>query len=608
MLLDTHFWIFSIFWGLIGAGITTALTWNPERQEAAKRLAIISFVATLFSIRTLLYYGMPVFQGSFFGYFEVLSTTLAAASVVAILIGGRHLIPRAIAYIALAVLVLMTVPTITYISTANWGKSNSHRYAELPKIKINDTEAVMPPTDPSHMVLVNRSVAVFQGAKKLQGEISSRYTIDEASYTLQSIAGHRYWVAPLTLINMGDTLNLSNPESPGYVAVDAENPEADPQLKLGYHIKLFNDQIWGLKVQRHVYQHDYSDRVLGHAFFEVDDEWQPYWTFAYLEKPFAGMNGLSLDKIIMVNVAQEEPEVTVVNPKDKPDWLDRVMDDNLIRTYATDWGLYGRGHSQSYWSIFFNWNKEGTLQPADVELNYTSKDENVWVVPMTATTGSHAVQGVLVFETNRNEANYYPGLNNFYIGDSVKSTMFSVKENVMKYEVESVQLYSIYGELTWVGIYVAPQASGKSFAGIGILHAHSQNPADVIFSTNKTSALSRYANQLATHRQSGQLLSKTAKESKLITATIGRIAPLPSADTATYLFAISGDSNTYRITRDTFSRIPLIREGDEVTFSYMDTNEDEEAVGSFLCVKCSGMEIPAVKAKPVEEVPEEAKE
>ncbi|HNM52390.1 MAG TPA: hypothetical protein PKN86_21890, partial [Candidatus Obscuribacter sp.] len=32
------------------------------------------------------------------------------------------------------------------------------------------------------------------------------------------------------------------------------------------------------------------------------------------------------------------------------------------------------------------------------------------------------------------------------------------------------------------------------------------------------------------------------------------------------------------------------KEGDVVKFSYMDTNEEEEAVGSFSCIKCAGLD------------------
>lgn len=589
MIFDTHFILFSLFWALVGAAYTTALTWTAEADQAAvKRSAIISAILTFLGVRVLMYYIMPVFQGSFFGYFEVLATTLATSTVAAFFFGRPN--KKAFLYQFVAVCVLVLLPAVLYVSNANWGVTNSKRFASLPNIKVAKSSETMPPTDPSHMVLVTRAVAQFKGAQALQGAVSSRYKIDEASYTLQSVNNHRYWIAPLTLINLGDTLNWTSPESPGYVVVDAENPEVKAKLKDGFHIKLFSEQRWALLVNRYVYQNGYTDGELSTPFFEVDDDWQPYWTFAYMKKPFAGIAGLVLDKIVMVNVAQEEPELQVVKPKDRPDWLDRAIEPSLVAKYATDWGLYGRGLSDMYWSIFWNWNKQETLQPAEIELNYTTDNHNAYIVPMTPTNGSHAVQGVLVFETNHNEATYYPGLNDFMIGDSVRQTMSKVKENTVGYEVDSVQLYSIYGELTWVGIYVAPQANGgKSYAGVGFLHAHSQNPADVVFSNKKSTALSRYKNQLAARQQSGQLISRTADESKPEVATIGRIAPLPGNDQPTYVFVVDGDPHTYRITMDAFPRIPLVKAGDLVSFTHMKSSEDEQAVSTFNCIKCPGM-------------------
>lgn len=591
MIFDTHFILFALFWAIVGTGLTTYLTWSSDSNHASvKRYAAITCLLIFLAVRSVLYYWMPVFQGSFFGYFEVLVVTLGISCGMAIWRG--NLIPRAHFYMIGAAGMVLVVPVFMWLTTANWGHGNSKRFADLANIRVAQPGEKMPPTDPSHMVLVTKQIAIFKGAQKLQGDIASRYTIDQDSYTLQSVQNHRYWIAPLTLINLGDTLNATNPESPGYVVVDAENPDAEANLKQGYHIKLFRDQFWGLLVNRFVYQHGYTDGELTKPFFEVDDEWQPYWTFGYIKKPFAGMNGQVLDHIVTVNVANEEPDLQVVQPKDRPQWLDRALEAAMVATYAEDWGMYGRGHSNDYWSIHFGWNREGTYQPAEVELNYTTNEHNVYLVPMTATTGAHAVQGVLVFETNRNEAVYYPGLNDFNIGESVRQTMYKVKDNMVGYEVESVQLYSIYGELTWVGIYTAPQANGgRSFAGIGILHAHSQNPADVIFSTSKNTALSKYKNQLATKRNKGEIVSRSADKTTEVTATIGRINHLQAVDPLAYMFVVPGDAHVYRVTPDTFLRIPLVKEGDLVKFSYLDTSETEVAVSTFDCVKCPGMEL-----------------
>ncbi|HMY55747.1 MAG TPA: solute carrier family 23 protein, partial [Candidatus Obscuribacter sp.] len=173
MIFDSHFWIFSLFASLVGAAFTAFLIWNPEKLgcrisephtwtrknlASIEFAAVLSFVVTLLAVRTLLYYGMPVFQGSFFGYFEVLLVVLLSSNAVAWLLKMN---PSNIKYLLLCYLGLFIMPVSIHLMTANWGKANSKRYAELPNIRqVADTET-LPPTDPSHMVLVNRDIAVF---------------------------------------------------------------------------------------------------------------------------------------------------------------------------------------------------------------------------------------------------------------------------------------------------------------------------------------------------------------------------------------------------------------------------------------------------------------
>src|SRR6185369_9666291 len=116
--------------------------------------------------------------------------------------------------------------------------------------------------------------------------LGSTYEINKDSYTLQSVKGHRYWIAPLTFHNFFDEINMGSPVSPGYVVVDAEDPDAEPEIKQGYKIRLFTDQIWGLSLTRFLYQYGYTDGILDDPTLEVDDDWTPYWVVTYIRRPF----------------------------------------------------------------------------------------------------------------------------------------------------------------------------------------------------------------------------------------------------------------------------------------------------------------------------------
>lgn len=621
MFFSSEYWLISLLWAVIAAAVSAGVAyvggnetieggWNREAKttSANKRSLVagaIGFVVALLCMRFLMYYIQPVFQGTFFGYWPVLVASLVPAFATGMIVNG-HRSKRGWIATTVTALALTVVPVTQYGFNA-WGPDNAARHAALPKIRIAGPEEKIPPTDPDRMVLVTRSIAIFKGQTALSTEpgVASRYTINHDTYTLQYVGGHRYWIAPLTPVNTGDTfwtpLFGGMAHSPGYVVVDAENPSKDAWLKLGFEISVFVDQRWSMNLSRWVYQQGYRDGTLDSPIFEVDDNWQPYYTIGYVRKAFGDVSGNNLEKVLAVNVSKAKPVLEEHAVDKKPEWVDRVISKELVKEWATDWGWYGGEYARdNHWSVVFNVNRTGTMAPADYELAYTKDHHNVWVVPMTSTfENDHTVVGVLVFESGKNEATFYPGIKGFNEPESVDETMVNARDNIKHYPVESVQLYTIFGEQTWVAIYASPQSIGKSFGGIGILHAHSQDAADVVFATDKQTALRLYAQQLARRGAgSDESISQTVQQSKEITGRIQRIAPLPTSGlggSPTYMFVLAGDSRTYVVTRDAYARIPLVKEGDEVSFTYLDTNTSETAVNTF---KCKALDANAPEAAP----------
>lgn len=634
MFFSTEFWPIAILWALIaaaisgliattgkvqerryrhdeGGGFFSRLFQIPEYGNSRQRLtaaALITLPISLFAVRFLMYYVQPTFQGSFFGYWPILLCALLPAFLLGLIFGGlsKKSIVAGCAFAA----AMLVVPTLQYTFNA-WGPGNAVRHAELPKIRIAGPDEVMPPTDPDRMVLVNKSIAEFKGQTALstQTGIASQFGIDKDTYTLQYVNGHRYWLAPLRPINSGDNfwtpLTGGMAYSPGYVVVDAENPGKDAWLKTGYRIGLFTTENWSMSLLRHVYQKGYNDGLLEEPIFEVDDNWNPHYTISYVRRAFGGMSGRTLEKVITVDVTKEVPVVAEFPVDGKPAWVDRIVADDLVKEWANDWGWYGGKYAREhFWKVCFGISAEGTMKPTEPELAYTKDDHNVWVIPMTSThEGDHTVVGVLVFETGKNEGTFYPGIKGFNEPESVDETMINARDNIKHYPVESVQLYNINGTLTWVAVYTSPQSIGKSFGGIGMLQAHKQDAADVIFANDKKTALRLYSSQLARSGEGDGHISGTVNQSKQITGRILRIAPLPTGQlggAATYVFVIEGDRHTFVVTRDNFNRIPLVKEGDEVTFTYLDTGDDETAVNTF---DCKALAVPPKPADPLK--PEE---
>jgi hypothetical protein len=184
---------------------------------------------------------------------------------------------------------------------------------------------------------------------------------------------------------------------------------------------------------------------------------------------------------------------------------------------------------------------------------------------------NHAVAGVLVFDTQDNKGRFYPGLRGFSHGGSVGQTMAGAPANRMnKYDVGNLELYNIYGHLTWVGIYTHPQASGATFGGIGFLNAYTQNVADVAYGGDVEGGLENYMGILARGGAGPQVTDES--QTKALSGTIWRIGQI-SGEKASWRFQLVGEPRIFEADTSTYSGMPLVRDGDKIVGKYMDTDQ-----------------------------------
>src|SRR5262249_3072353 len=106
--------------------------------------------------------------------------------------------------IALVFVTAIVVNGLIAIATT-WFDPNAKALAAIPKIISESPTTPLPDTDVKHIVLVSRGVAAYLGQQVLaQGgqNLGSTYHTDSTEYTLQSVKGHLYWVAPLVYNNV----------------------------------------------------------------------------------------------------------------------------------------------------------------------------------------------------------------------------------------------------------------------------------------------------------------------------------------------------------------------------------------------------------------------
>jgi hypothetical protein len=404
----------------------------------------------------------------------------------------------ALAGVLLAALVLVSAVLGNGLLTVatTWFNPNTHRLATIPHIIVEPASAPLPPTDVNHIVLVSHGVAAYLGQQVLSASrqnLGSRYHTSLQEYTLQSVDGHLYWIAPLVDNNVW--ANFGNWQSPGFVAVDAEDPNVPAKLHLGLHMRYLPDALFNQDLLRHVYLSGYTNADLADPTLEIDDNWKPYYTIS-LMAPTQGFTGEVVKRVLLV-----DPQTGAIQnfaPADVPYWVDRIIPSSTVIDYLGWWGKY----------IHAPWfNPSGTNQQVpevgdsnQLQLLYDQvgpQSTPVWLAPMTAGRGGDdASTGIMLFDTRDNTGRFYP-LTGLGLTSNVQTTFSSNPENIRGYLVSNLQLYDIFGEPTWVATFYQPDPFGEVFQAVGIVDARHLSGSNVIMAPTKSQALAEYAQWLA---------------------------------------------------------------------------------------------------------------
>lgn len=624
MIFSSEFWPFALLWAFMAAAVGAGLAFtggnreidrgyrrdklNVKASSAAMLAGGITFVLSLLAVRFLMYYVQPSFQGTWFGYFPVILASMVPALAIGMLCGGHTTRRGWLITVGFAVVFFGVAGVHKVYST--WGPGNAQRYAALANIRTATAEETIPPTDPNKMVQVDKNIAAFKGQTALTStsqNLGSRFKIEPDSYVLQAVNGHRYWIAPLVFANSADSFwgplfgNYSS--SPGYVVVDAQNPDKDAWVKLGFSMTILENGAFAQDLSRHLYQNGYNDGKFVEFKFEVDDNWQPHYIVSYAKNTFEGVGGLVIDKIIVVDIATATPKITEHKLGEEPAWVERAMPLSLITSYVDDWGYYNNAYAKANgWMVWFGFRKDESIKASEYDQNYTTDNHSVWIIPMTSVNGTdHAVTGIVVYETTKNEAVFFPGVRGFNTGSTVKETIGGAPVFLGKnLSVDQVQLYSIYGELTWVAVITNPQGSMKGFAGIALLNAHQQNASEVVFAPNMGQALNQYRSQLARQRNGQGHISRGSETKELTGKIIGfGMVPGNMQQPNTWIIQVEGDARIFSVTRDSYAKIAMVKEGDNIAISYLEVGGAELAVSAVKVERLDGA-LPVKAVVPVE--------
>lgn len=341
----------------------------------------------------------------------------------------------------IAALLLVIVIIIPFFVTSPIFRASSYRDL-LGKVEQSVFTEDVSPVNVDEIRIVDKDMAMKLGDKKL-GEIPAIGSISKVGdYTIQSVKGDLYWVAPLVhrdIVKWITNLDGTN----GYIMVSATNPQ-DVRLVQninGKQIKIvYQEEAYFLQdLHRHIYLNGVMNYGMTEFNFEIDDAGNPYWVVSLYEHAigYGGSNAIGT-----AVVDAQSGKVKVYSIEETPSWVDRVQPENFVVQQIEDWGLYVNGFLNSVIS------EEGVLLPSEgISLVYGNDGRSYWYTGITSSGSDESTVGFMLVDSRTKESKFY-----MQTGATETAAMTTAEGKIQEkdYQATFPVTYNILGKPTYV--------------------------------------------------------------------------------------------------------------------------------------------------------------
>jgi hypothetical protein len=473
-------------------------------------------------------------------------------------------------------------------ATYHWGKDNKVFYSSFANVEDAAPDETLPPTDPSHIVVTSLDVAFVRATTALgqDQQLSTLYQVLKSELTLQTINNHLYYAVPLeyqsTYTQFGWFGHKYFPTSPGYVRVDAEDPNRPGQLFVGgkYEMKYFPGAAFSENLLRHIYEGGYTHGDLDDPTLEVADDGTPYFTVTY-NKYKRVVDGEFIEKVLVVNAGTGVIETYDLGKV--PAWVDRVMSTRLHDRYLQDYLQYAWDpHALDNYSFIFGANGN-QFKVGDQEILYNKASEHpILLSTVTSIDNTNdAVVGLIVCLTDDNKCKRYKHITGLQPASHATAALMNVANpnggaNPSRV-ISDIQLYVIDGRPTWLALFTS-NSGPAGFIGVGMVDATTGKTqgSNAVFGSDLRTALYRYGQKVVTEESgnqtdvtSGGLVVQTAK------GKVFRVGQFVSGGESLFTLTLSSDGTPAGVEDIMFLVNPVlilgitqVHEGDDVTVSY----------------------------------------
>ena len=399
--------------------------------------------------------------------------------------------------------------------------------------------------------VLDRDSATRLGTRKL-GELSdmvSQFEVED-DYTQINYQGKPVRVTGLMY---GDIIKWFNNRSeglPAYLIIDMTTQEVTVQ-RLDEGIKYTTAEHFNRNLIRHLRFH-YPTYMFSEPYFEINEEGDPYWVCARMDKTIGLFGGLDVSGAVLVNAVTGE--CVYYDVEDIPTWVDHVYSAELI---MQQYDYYGRYHNGFINSILGQRDVTVTTQG----YNYIAQDGDVYMYSGVTSAGTDASNvGFILSNQRTKETRYYPcaGADEYSAMASAEGIM-----QQMRYTATFPLLLNISGEPTYFMAMKDNAGLVKQYAMVNV-----QEYQIVATGATPEECESAYLQLLM---ENGTISPEEGEEIATQNQAEGVIAEIRTAvlEGNTYYFLrLEGSETFYSISAAECTDVVIMNVGDAVTIRY----------------------------------------
>lgn len=512
------------------------------------------------------YFFMPTIDFSATGglYFEI---TFIALGLMAIWWIGEDEIPLpAFIFDGVAVISFLAMFAIAFFGSTEMFHAEEYQQL-IGKVEETEFTSNVQPVATDQMIIVDQEIAQRIGEKELGSDPGLGSRVELGEFTLQVVDKKLYWIAPLLHSGFFKWNRFDNEGTPGYVRVSATNQEDYALVKKvgqkDLHVKYQTESYFSQDLERHLYTHGYASKLFSDFTFEVDDNWNPYWTITLYDTKI-GFGGS--DAYGVLTVDPETGDVKEYSIANAPAWIDRIQPETVVSGQVDDWGSLIHG----WWNPSHADVKKVT---EDYSLVLGNDGRSYFYFGLTSSGNDNSTVGFVMVDTRTKKSHWFK-----QAGATESAARGSAEGKVQEkgYNGSDGITYNIGGHPTYEFLL---KDKGGLMKLIALVNVHDHTIVGI--GENRHEAIQDYQSQI-TNRGNAVAISASDMEKVSINSHIKRFGIEVVKGNTFYYFVLSEKPTVKFTTGTTVSTdLALTREGDQVKVDYIETTSGEISITNF---------------------------